>query len=88
MYGSLMEQCLDAYDASVSLADLPSIDPVGVPKTGTTDTTSIRVLRGNAWNDVWYKQTSTFRWGYNETVRYLSIGFRLAAPCIAPYKAK
>ena len=88
MYGSLMEQCLDAYDTSVSLADLPSIDPQGAPKTGTTDTTSIRVLRGNAWNDYWYRQTSTFRWGYNETVRYLSVGFRLAAPCIAPNKAK
>ena len=88
MYGSQMEQCLDAYDASISLADLPSIDPVGVPKTGTTDTTSIRVLRGNAWNDVWYKQTSTWRSHYNETIRYITVGFRLVAPCVAPYKTK
>ena len=88
MYGSQLEQCLDAYDASVSLADLPSIDPQGPPKTGTTDTTSIRVLRANAWNDVWYKQTSTWRTHYNETVRYVSVGFRLAAPCVAPYKTK
>ena len=88
MYGSQMEQCLDAYDASVNLGDLPSIDPVGVPKTGTSDTTSIRVLRGNAWNDVWTKQTSTFRVKYNETVRYTTVGFRLVAPCVAPYKAK
>ena len=88
MYGSQMEQCLDAYDANVNLGDLPSIDPVGVPKTGTSDTTSIRVLRGNAWNDYWYKQTSSFRWRYNETIRYASIGFRLAAPCVAPYKTK
>ena len=88
MYGSQMEQCLDAYDASVNLGDLPSVDPVGVPKTGTSDTTSIRVLRGNAWNDVWYKQTSTFRARYNETIRYVSIGFRIVAPCVAPYKTK
>jgi formylglycine-generating enzyme required for sulfatase activity len=88
MYGGQMEQCLDAYNASVSLADLPSIDPQGAPKTGTSDKTSIRVLRGNAWNDVWYKQTSTWRAHYDETIRYVSIGFRLAAPCIAPNKAK
>ena len=88
MYGSQMEQCLDAYDASVNLGDLPSIDPVGVPKTGTSDTTSIRVLRGNAWNDVWTKQTSTWRSRYNETIRYVTVGFRLVAPCVAPYKAK
>ena len=88
MYGSQLEQCLDAYDASVSLADLPSIDPVGPPKTGTTDATSIRVLRANAWNDVWYKQTSTWRVHYNETIRYVSVGFRLVAPCVAPSKTK
>ena len=88
MYGSQMEQCLDAYDGSVNLGDLTAIDPVGVPKTGTSATTSLRVLRGNAWNDVWYKQTSTFRARYNETVRYVSVGFRLVAPCVAPYKTK
>ena len=88
MYGGQMEQCLDAYDASMSLADLPSIDPQGAPKTGTSDTTSIRVLRGNAWNDVWSKQTSTFRCKYNETIRYVTVGFRLVAPCVAPHKTK
>ena len=86
MYGSQLEQCLDAYEADIS--GYPSIDPKGPPKTGTTDTTSIRVLRANAWNDVWYKQTSTWRLHYNETIRYVSVGFRLAAPCVAPYKAK
>ena len=88
MYGGQMEQCLDANDTAVSLADLPAIDPIGAPKTGTSDTTSFRVLRGNAWNNAWTDLTSSIRVRYNETIRYTTVGFRLAAPCVAPYKTK
>ena len=86
LYGNVWEWCLDWMSSDVTandLSKLPCIDPKGL-ESGT-----YRVNRGGGWNSGPLGRSAFRITGYTGSVGAAAAqGFRLAAPAIAPFRAK
>ena len=84
-YGNVYEWCLDWMDYDLYLKNYPTTDPKGLLEATAKGT---RAMRGGAWNSGWSECVSAYRNPVAPNSNWANLGFRVAAPAVAPHRAK